>query len=256
MHGGAYVQTSGRMSARIPTFDRYLVHAYTYTYVYAATSSRGVRAHEGSSNEKPHYFLMHLLIDQSRKGSALPTLQSPLPSVNHSRNNLMIGAPVCLFRLPRCSCRGLLWRRALGNLFPLLMPHFSVYTPRVWYMPGRKRWPALAPDIYAEKRSIFADSRVLAYLAIERIRLLLDTKSDLRVHSYFCKRSSFTIAQLDEREKNRASYPRIISFECRDATPSQCTVGEYFRRNSRDKSWLAEDPRSTFSVDKKCSSRK
>jgi len=34
---------------------------------------------------------MHLLIDQSRKGSAPPTSQPSLPSVNQTRNNLMIG---------------------------------------------------------------------------------------------------------------------------------------------------------------------
>lgn len=78
--------------------------AHTHTHVHLGLRDcelRGVRAYEGSSNEKPHYFLMHLLIDQSRKGSAPPTLWPPLPSVNHSRNNLMIGAPVLLSRLPR-----------------------------------------------------------------------------------------------------------------------------------------------------------
>lgn len=127
-----------------------------------------------------------------------------------------------------CSCRGLLWRRASGNLFPLLTPRFSAFAPND--MPGRRRrrrW-APAPD-KRERDSTFAHSRGLACLAIERARLLLDTNR---------KRSSFTITQ--PNEKRVTSYSRIISFECRVAAtsiaPSPCTAGEYFRRNSRDKS--------------------
>ena len=227
---------------------------------------RGVRAYEGSSNEKPHYFLMHLLIDQSRKGSAPPTLRPPLPSVNHSRNNLMIGALVLLSRLPRrfpstIRVGGLLWRRTREIFFHFsrpASPRFPLYIPRVRLCLDDEKDDGHLRPIYTEQKwerrarlSRREYSRVLAYLAIERVRLLLDTRNDLRAHDR--KRSSFMIARPDEREKNRTSYPCIISFECRVATtctaPSQCTAGEYFRRNSRVN---RERTRIfTFSIDKK-----
>lgn len=105
-----------------------------------AASLGGFRAYEGSSNEKPHYFLMHLLIDQSRKGSAPPTLRPPLPSVNHSRNNLMIGALVLLSRLPRRSTVrvGDYYDAALREIFFLFSRPATPFLPP-YDMPGRRR---------------------------------------------------------------------------------------------------------------------
>lgn len=149
---------------------------------------RGVRAHEGSSNEKPHYFLMHLLIDQSRKGSAPPTLRPPLPSVNHSRNNLMIGALVLLSRLPRRSPSTV---RRVGDCYDAARfgkSFSSSHAPLLRFCSLRYAWTTKKAmgtcARYTQKRekgSTFTYSRVLAYLAIERVRLFLDTKSDLRV---------------------------------------------------------------------------
>lgn len=131
---------------------------------------RGFRAHEGSSNEKPHYFLMHLLIDQSRKGSAPPTLRPPLPSVNHSRNNLMIGALVLLSRLPR---------RSLSSLFvsgTIMTPRFgksfsSSHVPLLRFCSLRYAWTTKKAMMgtcarYARKREKGSHSR--AYSLVSR----------------------------------------------------------------------------------------
>jgi len=127
----------------IYTFHAYFARARTYTYMRNGDYElRDVRAYEGSSNEKPHYFLMHLLIDQSRKGNTPPTLRPPLPSVNHSRNNLMIGAPVLLSRLPRYSLStvrvGDYYDAALREIFflfsrpasPFMLPRYAWTTKK------------------------------------------------------------------------------------------------------------------------------
>jgi len=126
---------------------------------------RGVRAYGGSSNEKPHYFLMHLLIDQSRKGNMPPTLRPPLPSVNHSRNNLMIGAPVLLSRLPRYSLStvrvGDYYDAALREIFFLFSRSASPFMLPRYDTPGRrKRRRVSASDTHRRRESsIFASTR-------------------------------------------------------------------------------------------------
>lgn len=103
---------------------------------------------------------MHLLIDQSRKGSAPPTLRPPLPSVNHSRNNLMIGAPVRLSRLPRRAVShppfvsGTIMTPRFGKSFSSShAPLLRLCSQDTIYMPGRrKRRPAPAPDIRRDER--------------------------------------------------------------------------------------------------------
>lgn len=169
-----------------------MLHGYTHINAHISTHSElgGARAHE--SNEKLHYFLMHLLIDQSRKGSAPPTPRPPLPSVNQSRNNLMIGAS-CPFLVPSAarSRRGLLWRRASGNLSLLLTPGFSLFRS------GFQRNGVWAKKAKGAEKGLCGIDRILAIDShVNREGLV------------------WRIARPGGRKKNRASHPRVISFEC------------------------------------------
>lgn len=110
----------------------YTCYVHKYTRIYAHISIRGklsgARAREGSGNEKLHYFLMYLLIDQSRKGSAPPTPRPPLPSVNQSRNNLMIGAP-CPFFVPSASfAPGIIMTPRFGKFFSFSHARFFSFS--------------------------------------------------------------------------------------------------------------------------------
>lgn len=184
-----------------------------YTYMQCECELRGFRAHEGSSNEKPHYFLMHLLIDQSRKGSAPPTLRPPLPSVNHSRNNLMIGALVLLSRLPRRSLPtvrvGDYYDAArFGKSFPSSHAPFLRFCSLQYARTTKKAMGTCAR--YArkpEKDSTFMHSRENTCLSRDRATLLLDTKTT-RAHESR-EKWSFTITRSSEKRialLTRASF--------------------------------------------------
>lgn len=111
-----------------------------------------------------------------------------------------------------------------------------------------------------EKGSTFADSRVLAYLAIERIHLLLaDTKSDLRVYPRTFVKEARLRSHGRTNEKRIALLTRA-SFHSNARTPRRAPR----RVNAQPANIFAgihkincEQPRIlTFSVDKKRSSRK
>lgn len=190
---------------------------------------------------------MHLLIDQSRKGSAPPTLRLPLPSVNHSRNNLMIGALVLLSRLPRRS--------------PSTVHVGDYYDAALWeifFLFSRPASPFLLPTICLNDEEddghlcpIYTEEGFDFYV-FENTRLSHNWASTSIPYEEWLvrmnrERSSFTITRPNEKRiASSYTYLRIISFECRLAATSiassQCTTDEYFRRNSRDKSRTNVNP--------------
>jgi len=157
----------------IYTFHAYFARARTYTYMRNGDYElRDVRAYEGSSNEKPHYFLMHLLIDQSRKGNTPPTLRPPLPSVNHSRNNLMIGAPVLLSRLPRYSLStvrvGDYYDAALREIFFLFSRPASPFMLPRYAWTTKKETDTYVRYAHTREGSIFASTQEYTRLSRDR----------------------------------------------------------------------------------------
>lgn len=140
---------------------------------------------------------MHLLIDQSRKGSAPPTPRPPLPSVNQSRNNLMIGAP-CPFLVPSVVAASfasgiIMTPRASGNFSLLLTPGFSLFRGFQRHGAWATKKAKGVPDM--EEKGLCGIDRELA--AGRSTHTSIDLAREDLVWRF---------ARLDGPEKNRASF--------------------------------------------------
>lgn len=173
---------------------------------------------------------MYLLIDQSRKGSVPPTPRPPLPSVNQSRNNLMIGAP-CPFLVPSAarSRRGLLWRRASGNLSLLLTPGFSLLRSgfqRNGFWATKKAKGA--PDVERGRKGLFRNRQSTCDRLARQSTCTRESRLGDRTARWTRKESHFSLAsfhsnaastysqifcaRIHERDKSRTTEKRSSSF--------------------------------------------
>lgn len=174
----------------------HVLHIQIHIRAHISTHSKlsGARAREGSGNEKLHYFLMYLLIDQSRKGSAPPTPRPPLPSVNQSRNNLMIGAPVPLSRpIRRSFASGIIMTPRFGKSFS--SSHARLFSPSFRASKGtvsERRERGRALPIWK------ADAEEKSFCGIDRVLAI-----DSHVNRLAREGLVWGIARPDGREKSR-----------------------------------------------------